>query len=136
MVADRASQPLLHWLALYDAAELMYRAAHRGDPHADARFDIASRVLRRYEHTLTPLQRRQAREWRWLRDAVEPLPPLEVRLGWGDCTCQICQRERQTRVPSAPVSLPFSPAFVPDPALIAEPPSPPPAQLAFTPEGA
>lgn len=83
------------WVALLDAAEASMSSA---SPHDQAAQRSASRqidALFRYEHQLTPVARRRARELVWRRDRPHtPLPP--IRGEWEACRCGVCAYERRT----------------------------------------
>ncbi len=88
------------WIALLDAAEAALRAV---SPHAPLGQRTAGRTidaLFAYEHQMTPLARRRAREQVWQRDRPsEPLPP--IRGEWEACRCTACRYEQRTGQPSA-----------------------------------
>ncbi len=82
----------VRWLALLDVAVWLTTTSHRRDPQALGRSRIAFDALAAFEHTLTPSERRHAREIAWARDSPAPLP--DERAWWGWCQCRSCQLAR------------------------------------------
>lgn len=84
--------PIAQWLALLDAAQIHLDTF---SPHERTALDEVGHMLDAlldYEHTLTDLQRYEARLTLWKRDHPDqPLPEID----WSVCQCRICQRERR-----------------------------------------
>ena len=82
------------WIVLLDAAEALRRAPSAYQPATRDQVSRAITTLLTYEHTLSPVMRRLARERLWRRDRAEPLPDLAERERWDRCDCVPCQRQR------------------------------------------
>lgn len=96
-VSGRAPGAIARWIALFDQAERLHASleAYWEDPVASRRVGQAIASLFLFEHTMTPLERRQARERLWRRDKSEPLPDATRRQEWEHCRCRSCQLERR-----------------------------------------
>jgi hypothetical protein len=87
-------------MGLLDAAEVAIRSASPHDPVGQRNAGRKLDALFAYEHEMSPVARRRAREAVWQRDRPhEPLPP--IRGEWEACRCRICRYERGTGLPSA-----------------------------------
>lgn len=99
------TEAITTWVALLDRAEAAMSSGDLDDPFAQRN---ASRLLDSmylYEHQMTPEARRLAREFVWLRDHDEPLPPAAERRHWEQCLCRGCLVERVLHRPSVDVVL-------------------------------
>ncbi len=95
------TEAVIIWVALLDRAETAMQSGDLDDPYVQRN---ASRLLDSmylYEHQMTPEARRLAREFVWLRDHDEPLPPVAERVHWERCLCRGCLVERVLHRPSA-----------------------------------
>ena len=82
------------WVGLLDAAEQAMYSASTNDPTGQRSAGRVIEALFAYEHEMTPLARRHAREHVWRRDRPdEPLPAS--RAEWEACRCRICRYERR-----------------------------------------
>ena len=113
------------WVALLDRAEAAMDASADDAQYSQRTASRYLDSLYLYEHQMTPLARRLAREYVWLRDRDEPLPLDAERLAtWERCQCRrccigrICQRPR--------VAALFQPLPTPHPPTL---PTPTPARL-------
>ncbi len=100
------------WVALLDRAETAMQSGDLDDPFAQR---TASRLLDSvylYEHQMSPEARRLAREFVWLRDHDEPLPPASERLHWERCLCRGCFVARVLHRPSVDTVLRRLPTFL------------------------
>lgn len=104
------TEAIVTWLALLDWAEAAMQSGDLDDPYVQR---TASRLLDSvylYEHQMTAEARRLAREFVWLRDHNEPLPPAAERLYWERCLCRSCLVERVLHRPSVDAALRRLPA--------------------------
>jgi hypothetical protein len=88
------------WVGLLDRAEALMATVDRDNPAVQRTASRALDSLYRYEHEMTPTARWLAREFVWLRDRDEPLPPEEERERWRRCLCRACRVERALGRPS------------------------------------
>ncbi len=100
MTPTDGTEAIATWAALLDRAETAMQSGDLDDPYAQR---TASRLLDSvylFEHQMSPEARRLAREFVWLRDHDEPLPPVAERLHWERCLCRGCLVERVLHRPS------------------------------------
>ncbi len=89
------------WVALLDRAEALMREADPDTAFAQRPASQAIASLFLYEHQMTGLARRRAREYVWRRDRPDkPLPDMAVRQVWEHCLCRNCLVERVLGRPS------------------------------------
>lgn len=82
---------ITHWITLVDAAQYRLDTFDASDRSALDQVGYLIDALLSYEHSLTPLQRYEARLALWKRDHPDrPLPDMD----WSLCQCRTCQRAR------------------------------------------
>lgn len=104
------TEAITTWVALLDRAETAMQSGDQDDLYVQR---TASRLLDSvylYEHQMLPEARRLAREFVWLRDHDEPLPPASERRHWERCLCCGCLVERVLHRPSVEAVLQRLPA--------------------------
>lgn len=91
--AGRRGRRVARWGELLDRAERLIARTDADAAEIQRRASILLDELFAFEHTLTPDERRAARERVWLRDHPDPLPDEGARRDWERCRCRACAIE-------------------------------------------